>query len=128
MRRGQAFNERARALVNRESGGSAYQLAVAGLDNFGASTEELIKRLLRAGNVAFHSVDHRVKSEESASQKLADPEGSYDSFPSLHDLLGLRVTCYFSDDVDKVVEIIEKEFDVDHEKSVDKGKQLSPRE
>ncbi|WP_406633623.1 GTP pyrophosphokinase family protein [Pseudarthrobacter quantipunctorum] len=115
-------------MANTKGSGTAYLEAVYGLEDFGISMKKLIEQLLRAGDIAHYSVNYRVKSEESASKKLADPEAAYESFSSLHDLLGLRVTCYFSDDVNEVAAIIEKEFAVDPTKSEDKGKRLSARE
>lgn len=110
------------------SGASRYAEAVAGMEEFGLTVKGLLRELLRHNGVVVHTIDHRVKTEQSAKRKLARPDGSYQGFSSLHDLLGLRVTCYFSDDVDRIVEILEREFLVDPSRSVDKGKQLGTKE
>ncbi|MFE4197837.1 GTP pyrophosphokinase family protein [Paenarthrobacter sp. NPDC056912] len=115
-------------MINKGSGASRYADAVAGMDDFGQAVKGLIMELLRHHNVKFHTVDYRVKTEESARLKLDAPDSGYQGFTSLHDLLGLRVTCYFADEVDRVAEIIEKEFNCDEKKSVDKGEQLGVRE
>lgn len=105
-----------------------YPDAVAGMDEYGQALKGLIKELLGHNDVKFHTIDYRVKTEDSARRKLATPDSGYVGYSSLHDLLGLRITCYFADEVDSVADIIEKEFTVDPNKSVDKGKQLGLRE
>jgi ppGpp synthetase/RelA/SpoT-type nucleotidyltranferase len=115
-------------MITTGSGASRYAEAVAGMDEFGQAVKGLIVELLRYNGVKFHTIDFRVKSEESARRKLAAPDSGYRGFASLHDLLGLRVTCYFADEVNLVADIIEKEFTCDPRKSVDKGKQLGVKE
>lgn len=115
-------------MITKGSGASRYAEAVAGMDEFGQSIKGLIMELLRHNDVKFHTIDFRVKTEESALRKLDAPDSGYRGFASLHDLLGLRVTCYFADEVDLVAEIIEKEFTCDPTKSVDKGQQLGVKE
>lgn len=115
-------------MTNMGSGASRYEEAVSGMEEFGHTVKGLLKELLRYNGVVVHTIDHRVKTEQSAKRKLASPDGSYQGFSSLHDLLGLRVTCYFSDDIDRIVEILEREFLVDPSRSVDKGKELGTKE
>jgi ppGpp synthetase/RelA/SpoT-type nucleotidyltranferase len=115
-------------MINKGSGAARYAEAVAGMDEFGQAIKGLIMELLRHNGVKFHTVDFRVKTEESARRKLDAPDSGYRGFASLHDLLGLRVTCYFADEVDRVAEIIEQEFTCDPKRSVDKGQQLGVRE
>lgn len=110
------------------SGAARYAEAVAGMEEFGLTVKGLLKELLRHNGVVVHTIDHRVKTEQSAKRKLSRPDVSYEGFSSLHDLLGLRITCYFSDDIDRIAGIIGDEFQVDHSRSVDKGKQLGTRE
>ena len=115
-------------MINKGSGAARYAEAVAGMDEFGQAIKGLIMELLRHNGVKFHTVDFRVKTEESARRKLDAPDSGYRGFASLHDLLGLRVTCYFADEVDRVAEIIAQEFTCDPKRSVDKGQQLGVRE
>lgn len=105
----------------------SYADAVAGMEEFGQVATGLIAQLLRYNDVKFHTIDYRVKSEESATSKLADGT-TYDGYSSLHDLLGLRVTCYFSDDVDTAADVLGIEFKCDPKKSSDRGDKLRPNE
>lgn len=110
------------------SGVARYAEAVAGMEEFGLTVKGLLRELLRHNGVVVHTIDHRVKTEQSAKRKLSRPDAEYEGYSSLHDLLGLRITCYFSDDIDRIAKIIEQEFLVDPSRSVDKGKQLGTRE
>lgn len=105
-----------------------YSDAVAGMEEFGVSLVGLLREMLRHNGIVVHTIDHRVKTESSARKKIETAEGAYESYTGLHDLLGLRITCYFSDEVDKVAEVIDREFKVDPGKSVNKGETLGVRE
>jgi putative GTP pyrophosphokinase len=92
---------------------------------FGEELAGLFRRLLADDGIGFHAVDHRVKSRESAQQKIARPrKGMNDAGPrtlaTLTDLLGLRIITYFRDDVDAVAQVIEREFSIDQGNSIDK--------
>lgn len=102
---------------------SEYALVTANLPRFGLAAESLIKDLLKARNIRFHSVEHRVKSEESAAVKVArrvTDSGEPRSLETLNDMLGLRVITYFQDEVDEVARLIAEEFLIDEANTVDK--------
>ncbi|RSM64866.1 hypothetical protein DMH04_50530 [Kibdelosporangium aridum] len=97
-----------------------YERHVRGLDSCGSVVTSLIQSILNVENIKFHSVDHRVKSENSASKKLVAKADRYRGYGDITDLLGVRVITYFEDDVDKVAKCIERQFSVDAENSEDK--------
>lgn len=102
-----------------------YDRAIVLLPEFGKSLESLLSGLLEADGIAFHRVDHRVKSKESVERKIARPrKGMNDAGPrtlaTLTDLLGIRVVTYFRDEVDAVAKIVEEQFTIDQANSVDK--------
>lgn len=72
------------------------------------------------------AVEHRVKEEKSLAGKLELKGEKYRSLSDITDILGARVICFFSDDVDKVAAKIEEMFVIDWENSVDKRAQLNP--
>lgn len=72
------------------------------------------------------AVEHRVKSEQSLVGKLERKGDKYASISDITDILGVRIICYFSDDVDKAATLIEDMFAVDWDNSVDKRAQLNP--
>lgn len=85
----------------------------------------LVREIGRAG-VPTLEIAHRIKNESSALEKLKRKADNYGSVKELTDLIGFRVICYFSDDVDKIAAIAEKLFVVDRENSVDKRQVISP--
>jgi putative GTP pyrophosphokinase len=97
-----------------------YERATEGLDDFGRRLQTMIEGLLRTESLAVNQVTYRVKTRPSAEGKVRDHPDKYRSFADLTDLLGVRVITYFPDQVDDVAAIIEREFHVDHENSVDK--------
>lgn len=104
-----------------------FKRVTARLHPFGADLDKLIRDLLTARHIRFHSVDHRVKSEESAAVKVArkvTESGEPRSVESLTDLLGVRIITYFQDEVDAVAQMIENEFLIDPANTVDKSAAL----
>lgn len=79
-----------------------------------------LERLVKDVGVRTQKIEHRVKSEESLMEKLSRADGWYQDFDQITDILGLRVICYFSDEIDVIGRAIESAFDVDFENSVDK--------
>jgi ppGpp synthetase/RelA/SpoT-type nucleotidyltranferase len=88
--------------------------------------KELVEKLLQAEGIRVHSVTSRPKSSESLEVKLSREEKHYEALGEITDLAGIRIITYFADDVDAVATMIEREFAVDTEHSIDKGKALDP--
>lgn len=107
-----------------DSDRSDYNDAIKGMDEFGALLCGLIKELLADAGIQVHSISSRVKDFESSSRKLDIKGDRYDGVADLMDLLGVRVVTYFPRDVDKVAEVIEREFTIDKVNSEDKRKML----
>lgn len=80
----------------------------------------LLKQQLAARGIDTLAVEHRVKKEDSLIGKLERKSDKYRSLGDLTDILGIRVICFFGDDVDRVGRMIEELFAVDWENSVDK--------
>ena len=83
-------------------------------------TKGLVEELLSEGNVRYQSVQARVKTREKLRKKYLDPQKNYKRLDDITDQAGLRVITYYEDEVDRVVELIKKEFQLDPEKSFDK--------
>ena len=66
------------------------------------------------------TVEHRVKEERSLAGKLERKGDGYNSLEDVTDILGCRVVCFLSDEVEKVGKKIEEKFVVDWANSCDK--------
>lgn len=97
-----------------------YDHATEGLDDFGRRLQTMMEGLLRTESLAVNQVTYRVKTRQSAENKVLDHPDKYRSIADLTDLLGVRIITYFPDQVDDVAGIIEREFDIDYENCVDK--------
>ncbi len=86
--------------------------------------EEIVSNLLKTSakesGIRVDSIEHRVKGEKSLEGKLHKKGDSYNSIEDITDLLGARIICYFSDDVDRMGSLIEEMFVIDRENSSDK--------
>jgi putative GTP pyrophosphokinase len=89
-------------------------------------TEKLIKELLKENNIRVHSVTSRVKDKESLRKKIDKSEKQLAKLGEIQDISGLRIITYFADDVNLVARMIENEFDVDEQLSVNKIDLLDP--
>jgi len=94
-------------------------------ESFAQTVSNLISRLLGADGVTMHSVSHRCKTLNSFKVKV-EKKNSYEVLEQITDLAGIRLITHYEDDVDKVAKIIESEFLVDIENSIDKRKALDP--
>ena len=97
-------------------------------DEFALCCHELVEKLLvRKGlKDLVHSVTRRTKLSERLREKLMREDKHYSAVTDVTDLAGLRIITYFADDVDKVASVIEREFKIDEENSVDKRAVMDP--
>ena len=86
----------------------------------GDIASSLLKQKLADAQIDTLAIEHRVKQEASLAGKLERKSDKYRSLDDLTDILGIRVVCFFGDDVDRVGKVIEELFVVDWENSVDK--------
>lgn len=100
--------------------------AHAAYEDYARTVSDLVRQILAASGVTVHSVTSRCKQRQSLSRKLSLPDKSYQALADITDIAAIRITTYFSDDVDVVAELIEKEFKVVPDQSVDKRVLLDP--
>lgn len=86
----------------------------------------LLRELFDTAGLAVHSIESRIKSRERLRQKIENSNGKYTCLDDITDLSGVRVITRFSDQVDLVAELVEKEFQIDLENSVDKRQSDDP--
>lgn len=86
----------------------------------------LIIKILRQKKINCHSIESRVKQENSLALKIENSGEKYSALSDITDISGLRIITYFSTDVDRIASIIQEEFEVDKSNSVDKRIKLDP--
>lgn len=92
------------------------------LSAFERSMSTLVTQLLLARDMPVHGVSSRRKQRESLARKVSKPGKNYYSLSEITDLVGVRVTTYFENEIDRIGDLIEAEFTVDQENSTDKRK------
>lgn len=86
---------------------------------------EKLKILAKNSSIKIYRIEHRVKEEQSLIGKLERKGDKYESLSDITDILGLRVVCFFADDVDVLAKLIEENFEINWEQSIDKRKYLN---
>ena len=84
----------------------------------------LLEEQLKGSNIRPMQIAHRIKTRESVAGKMERKPDKYSAVLKMTDLLGIRIICYFSDQVNQVAELIRKCLVIDN--SVDKRKILDP--
>lgn len=86
----------------------------------GDTVHEMLKDITDSLGITVLGIEHRVKTEKSLAGKLERSGDWYASFDELTDILGARVICFFSDEIDKIGKKVEEAFCIDWENSSDK--------
>ena len=71
-------------------------------------------------NIDVLAVEHRVKAEKSLAGKLERKGDGYNTLEDITDILGCRVICFLSDEIDRIGQKVEETFVIDWENSSDK--------
>lgn len=99
---------------------SEYTIAQKNHQDFARTLAGLIENLLGIAGIQVHSVSYRTKTLDSLSEKLSRPEKTYSRLTDITDLSGVRITTYFSEDVDLAAAVLRAELEIDEQASVDK--------
>jgi len=95
-------------------------------DDFRSACEHLLRDLIRIEGLQVHSVGSRLKERQSLAGKLTRIGKHYIELSEVTDIVGIRVIAQLEDEVDKIGHLIERDFEVDPSRSVDKRKALDP--
>ena len=85
----------------------------------------VIENAIREEGLSVLPVQHRIKTRESLADKLVRRSENFNDILDLRDLVGTRLVCYYSDDVDEVASIMEDCFTVDWGHSSDRRSSIS---
>lgn len=94
--------------------------------SFLAEIEHQVKSILQTSQIACNAVTSRLKTRESVAEKIERKQNKYTDLAEVTDIAGVRIITYYAEDVDKIADIIESEFVIDHENSIDKRESLEP--
>ena len=89
-------------------------------NHFTNQLKSLVESLLIANNIKYHIIEHRTKELESLTEKIDRKQ--LKDVSNVTDLSGIRIIVYYQDDIDKIEKIIESNFKIDKENSIDKSK------
>lgn len=89
-----------------------YDNNLSELEHFKDKVTILIKDLVKVYEINVHSIEGRVKERESLKKKILKKD-KYKSLSDVTDVLGIRIITYFEDDVDKLANVLENEFNLD---------------
>lgn len=103
-----------------------YREQKADFIQLGDVVHTLLANQLKNENISPLAIEHRVKEENSLAGKLELKGEKYSSLADITDILGARIICFFSDEIDRVAKIVESNFDIDWDNSVDKRAIIKP--
>jgi ppGpp synthetase/RelA/SpoT-type nucleotidyltranferase len=93
---------------------------------FTQKVEGLVRELLTDSSLVVHSVTSRTKTRKSFRDKLSRGAEKYRKLEDITDLSGVRITCWFLDQIPLIEKIIKENFSVDDNLSIDKGEVMDP--
>lgn len=95
-------------------------------ERFAKEVEHQLRSILEEEGIVCNAITSRVKERDSLDKKIDIKMDKYSNLAEITDIAGIRVITYYDNDVDRVAEIVEREFCVDKDNSIDKRKALNP--
>lgn len=92
----------------------------------GDTVHNLLSDKLKEHNISPLAIEHRVKKEDSLAGKLELKGEKYATLADITDIMGARIVCFFSDEIDEIAKIVEDLFEIDWDNSVDKRALIKP--
>lgn len=79
-------------------------------EKLGYNISQALELLLKENNIPYLSISYRTKNSDSFIGKIQRKNYS-DPFNEIEDICGLRIICYYQSDIEKIKQIVRKEFD-----------------
>ena len=100
-----------------------YSELIPKYQNLAINLKQALGLFLQNAGISYLAIDHRVKDVDSLVEKIR--KKAYDDpFDQVEDICGLRIICYYTSDLEKICDIIRKEFNIIE--STDKEHLLKP--
>lgn len=90
----------------------------------GRVVQPMLEAICAKAGVAPFGIEHRIKTEKSLAEKLERRSGWFSTLEDVYDVLGLRIICLFSDEIDKIGNLVEQSFVIDKNRSYDRRAQI----
>ena len=86
------------------------------LERLRVNIESVLKQIINERKIPIFAIESRLKDEDSLSSKVI--RKSYTSpLDEIDDLCGIRVICYYQEDISNICSIIEQEFEILHQEN-----------
>lgn len=100
----------------------SFDLQKKDYNDFRLKLEKLVTELLSLNGINPHMITSRLKTKDSLSEKIDLKFDKYSKLEEITDIVGLRIITYLESEISLVSKIIENEFLLDINNSVDKRK------
>ena len=87
---------------------------------------DLLTELTREAGLVVHSIVGEVTERDSLLQTCKNVYHTHQDLNNINDLVKIRITVFFEDEVEKVAKIVNKEFKINHAHIIDQGPDLDP--
>ena len=108
---------------DKESIRVEHSRACSKYERLGSNVQQALKGFLKDESLDVLDVVYRVKEFDSFWDKI-ERKGYGEPFREMEDICGVRIICFYPSDIEKVTQIVEREFDV--RESADKSDLLEP--
>lgn len=95
-------------------------------ERFAREVEHQLRCILEEEGIVCNAITSRVKERDSLTQKIDVKSDKYKSLSKVTDIAGIRIITYYDSDVERAAKIVEREFCVDKENSINKREALGP--
>lgn len=97
-----------------------FEQNISKYSDFKIKAESLVREILIQNDLSYHKIESRVKDSKTLHEKIQRKSDKYSKLNEITDLVGIRIITFYEDEVDKIADIIEKEFIKDTDNSIDK--------
>lgn len=120
------ISQRKITMANKANVLAQYDQQYKKYERFANEVEHQLRSILEEEGIVCNAITSRVKERDSLDKKIDIKMDKYSNLSEITDIAGIRVITYYDSDVDRVAKIVEQEFCVDKENSIDKREALDP--